>query len=210
MNESSPQFKIEPRLSMSSPTKVHEDPHLKTLTPRPIADYVAIVKRYTEGRERVSAYRAETGDYHPTVELLRPKHGATQGGKGLSLNTNNRIFHTMGMSGTTNVVLAHGCPSSCSFCFPEEDKVNKIKNSKGFKLLSDVKPGEDVSAPGESVHVISRKSTGIREVREYETREGRKLRLTPDHPVLVYEDGRFQVVPVEAAFSEDMQIVQML
>lgn len=74
----------------------------------------ALDKRYAY--KLVSAYSKKTHTYTDFTERNMPRHGTTEGGKGLSLYTHVVIYHSADMSSIVNVNITFGCPSNCSFC----------------------------------------------------------------------------------------------
>lgn len=64
----------------------------------------------------VSGFNSKTTERTETVNLYRPVHGVTEGGKGITYYTRPVIATTAGMSTIVNVVMASSCPSNCSFC----------------------------------------------------------------------------------------------
>lgn len=74
----------------------------------------ALDKKYAY--DLVSAYSKKDHKYTDFAEKYMPRHGTTEGGKGLSLYTHAVIYHSADMSSIVNVNITFGCPSNCSFC----------------------------------------------------------------------------------------------
>lgn len=105
-----------------------------------------------EDYERQSGFDKETFEYKDFVNLHQPKHGITEGGKGLTFYTKPVINHTCLMSNILNIIISHGCSSLCSFCkesclsrgFTQTD----IKTPTGILKVNI--EGEEVEIPGQA------------------------------------------------------------
>lgn len=63
-----------------------------------------------------SAYSKTTHAYADYIELHRPLHAMTEGGKGIAMYTRPVVYMTADMSTINNFNITFGCPSNCSFC----------------------------------------------------------------------------------------------
>lgn len=104
---------------LETPFHVQNDFYLDKYLEKPspfFAGSLASLPNKYKGFKKVSAYNSRTKHYTDFAEAHKPKHGHTEGGKGLTMYSRPVVYATAGMSTLVNINIAFGCPASCSFC----------------------------------------------------------------------------------------------
>jgi len=98
-------------------TEVENDPYLEGLAPNVFfADSLGNHAEKYKDWKGESGFSKETMKYTPFVREHQPRHGLTEGGKGLAFYMKPVVMHTTNMSSIVCVNISYGCPASCSFC----------------------------------------------------------------------------------------------
>lgn len=131
------------RLEDNHTTTTINDYYLEGFEAIPLfgASLKALDRRYDY--PMVSAYSKETHKYTQFTQDHVPRHGMTEGGKGLTLYTHSVIYHTADMSSILNVTISHGCPSNAVALHSR----NTVETSEGVVTFAQIlSQGEERSA----------------------------------------------------------------
>lgn len=192
---------------LDTPIKVENDYYLHHNYPKPIPflhQSVAHIAARYKNFKRVSAFDSKTKKYTDFANLHQPKHGHTEGGKGLVGNSRSVVFHGTGMSTINNIVIAMGC-------FPLANGYNTIETDLGVVDLGDVlskkvNPTLVLTDTGEFAPILAISNTGTQKVFRFDSADGFRFFSTEDHPFFTMTDGAWLEVPAAFAFYNNTPI----
>lgn len=196
---------------LDTPIKVENDYYLHHNYPKPIPflhQSVAHIAARYKNFKRVSAFDSKTKKYTDFAKLHQPKHGHTEGGKGLVGNSRSVVFHGTGMSTINNIVIAMGCPASCSFCLSRSFLQNHyVLTEDGTKLTMSEIPsniGVSIKRPDGTYTKITRWfENGLQEVFWYKDSDGDVIECTSTHKFDTVEEGP---APAGEIFSRNLSL----
>lgn len=147
-------YRVQPLTSLADnhTTTVENDWWLDQLEPMAFfGRSIKHVARQHAGWEARSAYDKKTHKFHPYVKTHQPRHGHTEGGKGLALYPAVVIYHTGDMSSILNLNITFGCPSNCSFCKESLlargfTQMNMYETAGYVRITTETRPPFDVPA----------------------------------------------------------------
>jgi len=194
-------------------TVAHNDPYLMGVKPTPFfgasIQNLAAIK---EDWEMVSGFRKEDHEFEDFVELRQPRHGHTEGGKGLTFYMRPIVYEHGGMSAINCVNVSYGC-------WDLTDDHNTVMTKEGPVPISTIITNgleQDMAAdpvqillPNAEWAVVSHFFfNGYKDIYRVQDEDGEVYHCTDDHPFMTEVDGKVTEMAIGEIYAAGLPILK--